>query len=888
MRSQTEVAAAIRPWSSFGIFVPVIGAAAGCSAYLNRVAAAGSFDLGKGGLARVVFSAVLGAGLLWLLERLISAAVGRWLLPPEALPRFRRVHAFTYLVFALFVLGAFGLRVDNRACEFGILLLFFIVNIAALPLALDVSTRTKLFSSLGWLVTLFFISGIAALIYQVTWQRVLFGAFGVNIESVTLIVVIFMFGLGLGSLLGGAVSKRYPTRLPVFFLLCETLTGLFGVISLPLIRVVAAGTVQGGTLAIALSIFGLLSIPTLLMGATLPILVTHLHAHYRHAGKSIGLLYFANTLGSAAACFIAADILFVLAGQQLSVLFAAACNLAVGLLVWKHTRAVASRSQSVTRQPEPETEAASQPPGASIPFPVVLLLAGLIGYVSLSQEILWIHGLSFSTGGVPRVFAHVLGIFLLGIAGGSLYAKKKTESSPRYPGGFLVAALIVSGLVYFAATPVSAWLSMHREALGFRWLYLSVLVVAFLSGLTFPILCHFGISRDRGIGSSLSWVYFANIVGSMLGPVITTYLLMDVYSLSQLNLFAALLTFACAGLVALLTPVTRRERLVSLVALVTASAVVLLLQPASSVELLRRLQFKDQLSAHAPYERVVENRSGIITIEQSQDGAIIYGDGIYDGRFNVDPVLDSNLISRCYMISALHRNPERVLEIGLSSGSWTRVMAAYDPIKTLDVVEINPGYAEAVRQSDNASVLTNPKVHIYFDDGRRWLKRHPEKKYDLIVMNTSYYWRSHATNILSQDFLRMVRSHLNPGGVVYYNGTGFPDNVYTAAKTFPHVLQVVNFIAASDASFDLTTTERAANLERFTEGGQAIFSRSPAMGKRAVELATWSLSDVGPAFRERSDLWVITDDNMASEFRAGLRFYEPARGWAGLLSRPGS
>ena len=888
MRSQTDVAVLSRPWSPFELFVPLLGAVAGCSAYLNRIAAVGVPALDRALLTQVTLSAFLGAGLCWSSGRVISAAVGRWLLPAEAMPRFRKLHAFTYLVFLLLALGSLGLRLDNRACILAFLVLFLIANIAVLPLALDAPSRAKLFSSLGWLVMLFFVSGIAALIYQVTWERVLFGAFGVNIESVTLVVVIFMFGLGLGSLVGGTLSKRYPTHLPLLFLICESVTGLFGIISLPLIRFVAGRTIEHGGLGIALSIFGLLSVPTLLMGATLPVLVTHLHAHYRHAGKAIGLLYFANTLGSAAACFLAADVLFVLAGQQLSVLFAAACNLTVGVLVWKHTRAATRAASPVTRAVERSPEAAERSPGPSIRFPVVLLLATLIGYISLSQEILWVHALSFSTGGIPRVFAHVLGIFLLGIAGGSLYAKKKTESSSTYPGVFLAGALILSGLVYFAATPMSAWLSTHRETLGFRWLYLSVLVVAFLSGLTFPILCHFGIAQKRGIGSSLSWIYFANIIGSILGPLVTTYFLMDLFNLSTLNLFAALLTFACAGLVVLLTPVLPRARWVTFVVLAAASAILVILQPASSLELLRRLQFKNQLSAHAPYERVIENRSGIITIEQSSAGAIIYGDGIYDGRFNVDPILDSNLISRCFMISGLHRNPERVLEIGLSSGSWTRVMVGYDRIKALDVVEINPGYAEAVLKSDNAGVLRDPRTHVYFDDGRRWLNRHPDKKYDLVVMNTSYFWRSQATNILSQDFLRMVRSHLNSGGVVYYNGTGLPDNVRTAASTFRYVVQVNNFIAASDAPFDLTTAERAANLERFSEDGQVTFARSPAMRSRAVELATWPLPDVGPAYRDREDLWVITDDNMASEFRAGMRFYDPAKGWAGLFARPGS
>ena len=267
MRLQTEIALAAPHRSFVGLVAPLLGAVAGCSVYLNRIAAGTTSSFGKANLARVVLSAIIGAGLFWLSERLISAGVNRWVLPSEAMPRFRRLHSFTYSVFGLFLLGALGLRVDNRACVLGVFVVFLLVNVVVLPLALDAPTQAKLFSSLGWLATLFFISGIAALIYQVTWERVLFGAFGVNIESVTLVVVIFMFGLGLGSLVGGALSKRYPTRLPLLFLLCEGLTGLFGIISLPLIRFVAARTIHHGTLGIALSIFGLLSVPTLLDGS---------------------------------------------------------------------------------------------------------------------------------------------------------------------------------------------------------------------------------------------------------------------------------------------------------------------------------------------------------------------------------------------------------------------------------------------------------------------------------------------------------------------------------------------------------------------------------------------------------------------------------------------
>lgn len=58
------------------------------------------------------------------------------------------------------------------------------------------------------LYLLFFVSGAAALLYQVVWQRTLFAIYGINVESVTMVVTAFMLGLGLGSLAGGGSPKR--------------------------------------------------------------------------------------------------------------------------------------------------------------------------------------------------------------------------------------------------------------------------------------------------------------------------------------------------------------------------------------------------------------------------------------------------------------------------------------------------------------------------------------------------------------------------------------------------------------------------------------------------------------------------------------------------------
>src|SRR5438105_14375229 len=92
------------------------------------------------------------------------------------------------------------------------------------------------------LCVLFCFSGLPALIYQLVWQRALFRIFGVNIESVTIVVTAFMLGLGLGSLAGGWLSKRRGIPLLPLLAGIELLTGAYGLASLAIFDQVGALT----------------------------------------------------------------------------------------------------------------------------------------------------------------------------------------------------------------------------------------------------------------------------------------------------------------------------------------------------------------------------------------------------------------------------------------------------------------------------------------------------------------------------------------------------------------------------------------------------------------------------------------------------------------------
>lgn len=189
---------------------------------------------------------------------------------------------------------------------------------------------------LPFVYAVFLLSGFAALTYQVVWQRSLEAIYGVNIESVTIVVSAFMLGLGLGSFVGGQVSERPGRPLLAWFGVIELCIGLYGIASLWLFHSVGTATAGLGAGVTFASTFALVLIPTALMGSTLPLLVAHTVAREHNVGRSVGMLYFTNTLGSAVASFATAVLLLGKLGQARTVWFAAACNALAGgsVLLW--------------------------------------------------------------------------------------------------------------------------------------------------------------------------------------------------------------------------------------------------------------------------------------------------------------------------------------------------------------------------------------------------------------------------------------------------------------------------------------------------------------------------------------------------------------------------
>lgn len=510
---------------------------------------------------------------------------------------------------------------------------------------------------------------------------------------------------------------------------------------------------------------------------------------------------------------------------------------------------------------------------------LALLMSFSVGFLSLSQEIVWVRLVSFSQLGRPQAFSFVLLPFLVGIALGAIAGRRLCDTQPRLErtAGWVLLGAAAADIVALWLTPV---VLVYSPTAPYRSLLLLGLIAttAGLKGVLFPIVHHLGsdASADR-VGRSVSRVYLGNVLGSTLGPIVTGFVLLDVLSVESTGALIAVGT-ATLGTVVLLAVSRRSGRAAAGAALVAAVCAAVLSEPPRTVVAVA--------AGAGPADRVkhvIQNKHGIIHVlaeEAPGLGDQTLGGNMFDGRIAVDMAVNANYLDRAYLMAVLHPAPRRVLVIGLSSGAWTRVISGLPGIEQVDVVEINPGYLELIRRYDVvAPLLDDPRVHIHIDDGRRWLRAHPQERYDLIFQNTTYHWRAYASQLLSADYLREARSHLAPGGILAVNTTGSLDAYRTAMAVFPHVLRYRSFAYMSEQPLvrradaeQVLRRARVGDAPAFTD---ALFE-GHAIGAQLVHGALVTAQEHLAATGAPVAPEVITDLNLVTEYRHGWR---PGAGW---------
>ncbi len=487
-----------------------------------------------------------------------------------------------------------------------------------------------------------------------------------------------------------------------------------------------------------------------------------------------------------------------------------------------------------------------------------ILLSFLSGFLSLGLEVIWIRLFGFFTGGLPQAFSITLALFLLGIAIGSLIGKQVCQEGKgtiEYIGKIFLLSAVLDCLA------ISLFVFLSNK-FAFGLFILCIFFCALFRGIVFPIVHHLG-SENKKTGASISNVYFANVLGCTISPIFIGFYLLDIFTTQQTYLIIIAITLITAFFC--LQKAVVKVADFALLVIVVATAFVV---PEKMITALAQKE-------NATLERIIENKHGFIQVYTNENNdKLVLGGNAYDGMLNVDLNHSHNGIERAYLIPVIAPKAKNILVIGLSTGSWVRVLTTMPEIESITVVELNPGYPKLVTMySEMQHLLADKRVHLITDDGRRWLNKNPNSKFDFILMNTTFHWRSYSSNLLSQQFQTLAKEHLAEDGFIYFNTTSSYDAFYTSKSVFPYVYQYLNMSLASLKPIpEMTQQSITSTFAKLKwDGGEPVFNaQNLTQGVERIyknPLIPYDKIDFSSLGRNPE---IIRDENMITEYKYGL------------------
>jgi predicted membrane-bound spermidine synthase len=656
----------------------------------------------------------------------------------------------------------------------------------------------------------FVLSGAAALVYQVTWQRVLALHSGVGAYSVAIIVAAFLAGLGLGSLAGGVLSKGLtPARALLLFAAVEAGVGLFGAASAWLYYDVLYA--RGAALYARLWQAGVLHflallVPTALMGMSLPLLVRGTVRDVAGAGRTIGLLYGLNLAGASAGALAAPWILVRHLGLRGALLAAALANIAVALAgLWAGRRqASETAGQATVDGTAPEAASVARPEG-HLPLGWAALLYALSGGVALSLEVVWFRIVEVGVKATAFAFGTVLALYLGGLTVGCLLAAAAVHRVVRPLRGFL---LCQCGVVVYAAAALALLAQAPADAPGLSWffdfwgrsrgpvlgeegdlatlarLYLALPLFLFgpatvLMGFSFPLLQR-AVQDDPALsGTRVGMLQAANIAGCVAGT-----LLVGLVALTQLGAAASVRLLVLSALVFCVAGARAAGR-----AAPFAAAAVVVLAAAAVVPrgdaLWKRLHGTSATSA-----LVDEDASGVAAIVPDPTGPWKV---FVSGRHHSWLPFGGSHTRLGAAPALVHPAPVDVAIIGLGSGNTAWAAACRPETRALTVFEISGPQPRLLRrvaaQADLpqlGALLADPRLRLVEADGRAALT-HDATRYDLIEADALWPEAAYSGHLYSVEFFRRCAERLKPGGVLC-TWAPTPRIYASLSRVFPHVV----------------------------------------------------------------------------------------------------
>jgi spermidine synthase len=730
---------------------------------------------------------------------------------------------------------------------------------------------------------LLFASGCASLVYQVLWVKQLSLVVGVDVHAVTTAVSAFFAGLAIGSYCIGRRADRlaHPLRL---YALVEIGIGVLGVLTTLLLSRSAPWFVwletHAGLLAWALP-FLLVGVPAVLMGGTVPLMMSVVAPSEASVAAAGGHLYAANTTGAIFGALLAPFWLIPVFSVRGSAFVAAAVNIAVGLIALLVARSGEAQASA---------QRVSAKPPDLLRNRLALGLYCIVGGLALGYEVIWSQAIVQWTSTRSFAFAIVLATYLAGLVLGSAWYARRADRATDPWGcfGLLIAAVGLSGLagIFLAGNWLSSfqvkaatWMFhlSQRESLAMvarfaaaaGWI---VLVPTFLLGAAFPAALRL-TAEPASSGRDTGMVLALNTAGGIAGTMLTGFVLVPRLGLERsLALMSA--AAATVGIVAAVKGISVSRRLRW--ATIACSGLVVAAGISLGPDHLARLQ-------------AAARNGQLIFHEASAGGTVaVTEQGLGRNRFRrlyiqgVSNSGDSMTSLRYMRLQALlpliiHRGaPRDALVIGLGTGITCGSLLRYPGLERRVCAELLPAVVRGASLFEgNYGAATDPHIELRLRDGRRELLRSPNR-YDLITLEPPPPSAAGVVNLYSTDFYKLAATRLNTNGLVAQwlpLPTQTDDDTRSLVRSFLDVFHYATLWTTElhemllVGSLEPIELDAARIASRFNQPEVVAALRDVGIASPAALLATW-ITDRTGLERYAANAQPTTDDRPRIEYGA--------------------
>jgi spermidine synthase len=629
------------------------------------------------------------------------------------------------------------------------------------------------------LLLLFVGSGCAALIYEVVWFQLLQLSIGSSAVSLGVLLGIFMGGMCLGSLVTPRFldARRHPLRV---YAMLELGIGFFGLLVMWLVPLLGGVyTAWAGTGMISLVLRTLVAgvcliPPTLLMGATLPAIARWVETTPRGVSW-LGYFYGGNLAGAVIGSLLAGYYLLRVYDMPTTTYTAVAINVvvaALALLIARRTPHRASETADATAAPALALSGEAK---------LVYVTIALSGLTALGAEVVWTRLLSLLFGATAYTFSMILAVFLVGLGIGSSLgsALAKGAANPRAALGWCQVGICaaLAWAAYATGTSLPFWpinpsistsLTFTFQLDLMRAIFV-MLPGAILWGASFPLALAAVATRGQDPARLVGGVYAANTVGAIVGALVTSLGLVGTVG-SQIAQQALIGVAALSGLLMLGGSSPAQSTVmpfVRVVAIAAAAGLLARVVPPLPGILVAYGRYAATWVGQNEIVYVGEGVTASVAVSRTPNGALNYHNA---GKVQASSEPQDMRLQRMlgHITTLVPKNPNKVLVIGCGAGVTAGAVSVDPLVKDQTIAEIEPLVPQVVSthfSEHNFDVVRNPKVKVHLDDARHYLLT-TDEKFDAITSDPLDPWVKGAATLYTREFFNVVKSHLNPGGVV--------------------------------------------------------------------------------------------------------------------------